>query len=24
VQRKFWDPPQIDHDVGHRAAMRGR
>ena len=24
VQRKFWDPPQMDHDVGHRAAMRVR
>jgi hypothetical protein len=24
AQRKFWDPPQLDHDVGHRAAMRGR
>ena len=24
VQRKFWDPPQLDHDVSHRAAMRVR
>jgi hypothetical protein len=24
AQRKFWDPPQMDHDVGHLAAMRVR
>jgi hypothetical protein len=24
VQRKYWDPPQLDHEVGHRAAMRVR
>ena len=24
AQRKFWDPPQLGHDVSHRAAMRGR
>jgi hypothetical protein len=24
AQRQYWDPPQLDHEVGHRAAMRGR
>jgi hypothetical protein len=24
VQRRHHDPPQLDHDVSHRAAMRGR
>jgi hypothetical protein len=24
VQRRHHDPPQLGHDVSHRAAMRGR
>jgi len=24
AQKRHWDPPQLDHDVGHRAAMRVR
>jgi hypothetical protein len=24
VQRRHYDPPQLGHDVSHRAAMRGR